>query len=74
LGIGLPSASWGNIIATNYGTLFTPAGASYIDPRVLHAQYLIVLWPSVLLFATVVAFTLFGEGVRNAFEPRGVRR
>ena len=73
LGLDLPAASWGSIIATHYGTLFTPSDASFIDHRLLRAEYLITLWPSLLLFFTVVSFTLLGEGVRNAFEPRSVR-
>jgi peptide/nickel transport system permease protein len=77
LGVGIEPgyASWGSIIATHYGTLFGDTGASahYIDARVAHAAWLIALWPSALLFLTVLSLTLFGEGVRNAFDPQAVR-
>ena len=75
VGIEPGYASWGSIIAGNYGTLLgaTGGGATYIDKRAQHAQELIALWPSVLLFITVLAVTLFGEGVSNAFNPRAVR-
>jgi peptide/nickel transport system permease protein len=74
VGIELPYATWGNIIATNYGTLLAPGGPhSYGESQFLHTTYLITLWPSLLLFLTVVAVMLFGEGVRNAVDPRAVR-
>jgi len=71
VGIGLPDASWGNMISTNYGTLLNPGPQA--DAQFLHTTYLITLWPSLLLFFTVVAFTLFGEGIRNAVDPRAKR-
>src|SRR5207245_2107286 len=74
VGIQLPYATWGNIISTNYGTLLNPGGPhASSDSQFIHTTYLITLWPSLLLFLTVVAFTLFGEGVRNAVDPRSVR-
>jgi peptide/nickel transport system permease protein len=74
VGIGLPDASWGNMISTNYGTLLSPGGPhTDVDARFLHTTYLITLWPSLLLFLTVVTFTLFGEGIRNAVDPRAKR-
>ena len=74
VGIELPDASWGNIIASRYGTLLSPGG-TYADPqsRFLQTNALIVLWPSLLLVLTVVAFTLLGEGIRNAVDPRARR-
>jgi len=74
VGIQLPYATWCNIISTNYGTLLNPGGPhTSSDSQFIHTTYLITLWPSLLLFLTVVAFTLFGEGVRNAVDPRSVR-
>jgi peptide/nickel transport system permease protein len=70
IGIQLPDASWGNIIATNYGNLLVPPQTSGLDSAHIHSSYWIVLWPSVLLFITVVSFNLFGEGLRNALDPR----
>jgi ABC-type dipeptide/oligopeptide/nickel transport system permease subunit len=48
-----------------------PSAAS--DSKFVHTTYLITLWPSALLFLTVVTFTLFGEGIRNAVDPRARR-
>jgi peptide/nickel transport system permease protein len=77
LGVGIEPgyASWGSIIAAHYGTVFgaTGASAAYIDQRLAHAAFLIALWPTLLLFFTVLSVTLFGEGVRNAFDPRAAR-
>jgi peptide/nickel transport system permease protein len=70
IGIQLPDASWGNIIATNYGNLLAPPQTSGLDSEHIHSSYWIVLWPSIFLFITVVAFNLFGEGLRNALDPR----
>ena len=74
VGIGLPDASWGNIIASKYGSLLSPGG-TYVTPesRFVHTNTLIVVWPSALLVLTMIAFTLFGEGVRNVVDPRSVR-
>jgi peptide/nickel transport system permease protein len=75
VGIGLPDASWGNLISTNYGTLLLPGGPhSSVETAFLNTTYLSTLWPSLALCVTVVSFTLFGEGVRNALDPRSVRR
>ena len=75
LGVGIEPgyASWGSIIATHYGTLFGDTGASahYIDSRVAPrrvADRAVALGPPLL---TVSRVTLFGEGVRNAFDPQG---
>ena len=32
-----------------------------------------LLFPSLLLLITTLAFNLFGDGVRDAFDPRGDR-
>ena len=76
LGVGIspPEATWGNIISTNYGTLLSPGGPhASAETAFLHTSYLITLWPSILLFLTIVTFTLFGEGIRNAVDPRSRR-
>jgi ABC-type dipeptide/oligopeptide/nickel transport system permease subunit len=74
VGIELPYATWGNIIATNYGTLLAPGGPhTYTDSAFLRLTWLITLWPSLLLFLAVVSLTLVGEGVRNAVDPRAKR-
>jgi peptide/nickel transport system permease protein len=58
LGLGIipPTPSWGNML-TNSETFF------------FHSRWL-VLWPGVAIFLTVLAANLFGNAVRDAFDPR----
>ncbi|MGW0750183.1 ABC transporter permease [Streptomyces sp. NPDC002587] len=56
LGLASPTISWGVDIS---------AGAAQI--RV--AQH-ILLWPSIMLSITVLAFIMLGEAVRNALDPK----
>jgi oligopeptide transport system permease protein len=58
LGVGLPSTtmSWGNDIAQAQVNLRTA-------PQVL-------LWPSLALSITVLAFILMGEVLRDALDPK----
>jgi peptide/nickel transport system permease protein len=56
LGIQPPTASWGNML-TNAQTYFE------------HSVWL-VLFPGVTIFVTVLAANLFGNAVRDAFDPR----
>jgi ABC-type dipeptide/oligopeptide/nickel transport system permease subunit len=60
LGIGVlpPTADWGNMLAE--------AQNNY------HAWWFI-LFPSVALLITTLAFNIFGDGVRDAFDPRSDR-
>ncbi|MHB1613610.1 MAG: ABC transporter permease [Actinomycetes bacterium] len=61
LGVGVqpPTASWGQMLsdATNY---------YQIDP-----MYMVV--PGIAIFITVLAFNLFGDGLRDALDPRSQR-
>jgi peptide/nickel transport system permease protein len=56
LGIQPPTASWGNML-TNAQTYFE------------HSVWLVV-FPGVTIFVTVLAANLFGNAVRDAFDPR----
>jgi peptide/nickel transport system permease protein len=56
LGITPPTPSWGNML-TNSETFF------------FHSRWL-VIWPGVTIFLTVLAANLFGNAVRDAFDPR----
>ncbi|MBO1337008.1 ABC transporter permease [Streptomyces sp. VRA16 Mangrove soil] len=56
LGLGLDGASWGNDISDGQNQI-----------RV--AQY-IMLYPSIMLSITVLAFIMLGEAVRNALDPK----
>jgi len=74
-GVGLPDASWGNMIATNWGTLLAPGGpGAYVESQFVHTSWLTTFWPTLALLLTVLAFNLVGEGVREALDPRARRR
>ena len=59
LGIKLPNASWGNMLsdATNFYT---------------QVPWL-MLWPGLAVLLTTLSFNLLGDGLRDAFDPRGSR-
>jgi ABC-type dipeptide/oligopeptide/nickel transport system permease subunit len=61
LGVGVPpgTPSWGTMLS-DAGDYFT------IDPMYLFA-------PGIALFLTVMAFNLFGDGLRDALDPRSRR-
>ncbi len=68
VGIKLPTASWGNMLSANWGTLlkFNPLD----NPTVgLEKSNWVLILPTAALLVTVVALTLFGEGVRRALDP-----
>jgi peptide/nickel transport system permease protein len=56
LGIPPPTADWGGMISE---------GQAYY-----RVAWWFVLFPSVALVVTTLAFNLFGDGVRDAFDPR----
>lgn len=56
LGIVPPTPSWGNML-TNSETFF------------FHSRWLVV-WPGATIFLAVLAANLFGNAVRDAFDPR----
>lgn len=58
LGIGVqpPAASWGNILAS---------GKDYIE-----FAWWLSLFPGLAILVTVLAYNLFGEGIRDALDPR----
>jgi peptide/nickel transport system permease protein len=66
LGIKLPTASWGNMISTNWGTLlaFNPTASFAAKTNWT------LVWPTAALLLTVLALTLFGESLRAAVDPR----
>jgi peptide/nickel transport system permease protein/oligopeptide transport system permease protein len=57
LGVGVrpPTATWGGMLSD--------AVAFYTMPHFM-------LWPGVAIFVTVLAFNLFGDGLRDALDPR----
>jgi len=56
LGIKLPTASWGNLLAT--------------APEYYTSQPWLMLWPGLAVLLTTLAFNLLGDGLRDAFDPR----
>src|SRR4051794_4730887 len=60
LGVGVqpPTADWGQMIADAQGNY--------------HAWWFLV-FPSLALLVTTLAFNIFGDGVRDAFDPRSDR-
>jgi peptide/nickel transport system permease protein len=60
LGVGIipPTPSWGQMLANA-----VTQGFYYVDP-----MYMII--PGVAIFVTVLAFNLFGDGLRDALDPR----
>jgi ABC-type dipeptide/oligopeptide/nickel transport system permease subunit len=62
LGVGVrpPTASWGDSLAT------ASHGFYSIEP-------VFMLAPGLAIFLTVLAFNLLGDGLRDAFDPRGGR-
>ncbi|AXI79334.1 ABC transporter permease [Peterkaempfera bronchialis] len=62
LGVGVrpPTPSWGQMLST--ATTWYGTDPTY------------VLLPAGLLFATVLAFTVFGDGLRTALDPRAASR
>ncbi|GGO85820.1 ABC transporter permease [Wenjunlia tyrosinilytica] len=62
LGVGVkpPTPSWGQMLST--ATMWFRADPMY------------VLLPAALLFVTVLAFTVLGDGVRTALDPRAASR
>ncbi|MFC7219060.1 ABC transporter permease [Streptomyces polyrhachis] len=61
LGVGVkpPTASWGQMLSKAITTYET-------DP-------MFVIIPGLAIFVTVLAFNLFGDGVRDALDPKGSR-
>ena len=56
LGIQPPTASWGNMLTNSQSYFF-------------HSVWL-VYFPGITIFVTVLAANLFGNAVRDAFDPR----
>jgi peptide/nickel transport system permease protein len=61
LGVGVqpPTSSWGQMLS-NAGRFFQN------DPMFL-------MWPGLILFLTVLSFNLFGDGLRDALDPKSTR-
>jgi ABC-type dipeptide/oligopeptide/nickel transport system permease subunit len=60
LGVGVqpPTADWGQMISIASGMF-------------LYGSWWYLVFPSLALLITTLAFNIFGDGVRDAFDPRG---
>ena len=67
-GIKLPTASWGSLLAQTWGSILNP---NPFNPAT--SQPWLTLCPSIAIFLTVFALNQFGEGLREATDPRAVR-
>jgi oligopeptide transport system permease protein len=61
LGIQPPMASWGSLVAE---------GASQLNP--VQTYWWLIVFPGSMLVATLLAFNFVGDGLRDAFDPRGL--
>jgi peptide/nickel transport system permease protein len=60
LGVQPPLPSWGNMLTAALDQMsVAPA---------------LAVWPGAMIFATVLAFNLLGDGLQEALDPRGTRR
>jgi len=62
LGIQPPMASWGTLIAE---------GAGQINP--IRIYWWLLVFPCALLITTLLALNFLGDGLRDAYDPRGDR-
>jgi peptide/nickel transport system permease protein len=62
LGIQQPDPSWGNMLS-----LATNASVIVLQPWLIWA-------PSLLIILTVLSYNLLGDGLRDALDPRDLRR
>lgn len=60
LGVQEPAASWGNMLAQARGI------------RVLTSFHWMLFVPGLAIFVTVLAFNFFGDGLRDALDPRRI--
>lgn len=67
-GIKLPTASWGSLLAQTWGSILSP---NAFNPATV--QPWLTLVPSIAIFLTVFSLNQFGEGLREATDPRSVR-
>ncbi len=60
LGVQPPMPSWGNMLSAALAQMTT-------KPE-------LAVWPGAMIFLTVLAFNLVGDGLQDALDPRGLRR
>jgi peptide/nickel transport system permease protein len=65
VGVQLPTASWGSLLTSAWGTYRNPTP---YDPQ--RMTIWMTLLPTLAILVAAVAWTLFGEGLRRAFDPK----
>lgn len=65
VGVRLPTASWGNLLSTAWGNARIPSPFDTDQSKVW-----LTVFPSIMIFLTAVSWTMLGEGLRRALEPR----
>ena len=61
LGIQPPMASWGSLVAE---------GAAQINP--IQIYWWLIVFPATTLVSTLLALNFLGDGLRDAWDPKGV--
>jgi peptide/nickel transport system permease protein len=64
LGVRAPTPTWGSMLSTTWGTVFSPRTYSAVS----YTPWQTVL-PTVAILLTVVALNQLSEGIRRALEP-----
>ena len=67
VGIKVPTSSWGSLLASSWGTVLNPT-----QYRPANFQPWLTILPSAAIFLTVLSLNQLGEGLRHAFDPRGL--
>jgi peptide/nickel transport system permease protein len=63
LGLGIDpttQASWGNLLAE--------------APNYFQSDFLLMIWPGLMVLLATLAFNLLGDGLRDAFDPRAAQQ
>jgi peptide/nickel transport system permease protein/oligopeptide transport system permease protein len=60
LGIEAPAASWGSLLKD---------GAQAINP--LESKWWLLVFPAAAMSMTLLALNFLGDGLRDAFDPKG---
>jgi ABC-type dipeptide/oligopeptide/nickel transport system permease subunit len=68
IGVPLPDASWGNMLAENWGHFFIVDQPGSSTGGIITSNWTTVL-PAAVIALTVLCLALIGEGVREAFDP-----
>jgi peptide/nickel transport system permease protein len=60
LGVQPPLPSWGNMLTQALDRMALAPG--------------LAVWPGAMIFVTVLAFNLLGDGLQEALDPKGILR